>query len=356
MISGSLLWAVALGYVGLLFAVAWWGERTIGRPRSRRLRVAVYALAMAVYCSSWTFYGAVGTATRAGLGFLPIYLGPILLLWLGWRVLERLILATDAHNVVSIGDFLSSRYGRAPLLAAVVALLAVTAAIPYVALQFKAVGMSVAVLTGSQALTDWYRDPALAVALLLAAFAIGFGTRSIDATEHHRGMVLAIALESLVKLVAFCAIGALALAVLPGRADGFARALADGAERLREPLPSAFLAQTLLALLAIVCLPRQFHVAVVECQDPADLRPARWLLIGYLALFSALVLPIAMAGQALLPAGIGPDSYVLALPLRHGSQLLALAAFIGGLSAATGMVIVSSVALATMVSLSLIHI
>lgn len=354
MIAGSLLWAVALGYVGLLFAVAWWGERTIGRPRSRSPRVAVYALAMAVYCSSWTFYGAVGTATRSGLGFLPIYLGPILLLWLGWRVLERLILATGAHNVVSIGDFLSARYGRAPLLAALVAMLAVTAAIPYVALQFKAVGMSVAVLAGSSASGDWYRDPALAVALLLAAFAIGFGTRSIDATEHHRGMVLAIALESLVKLLAFVAIGVLALGLLPGNGDGLARALADGAERLRQPLPSAFLAQTVLALLAIVCLPRQFHVAVVECQDPADLRPARWLFIGYLVVFSALVLPIALAGQALLPAGTQPDSYVLALPLAQGNHVLSLVAFIGGLSAATGMVIVASVALATMVSNDLV--
>ena len=354
MIAGSLLWAVALGYVGLLFAVAWWGERTVDAPRPARLRIAVYALALAVYCSSWTFYGAVGTATRSGLGYLPIYLGPILLFWLGWRVLERLILASAAHNVVSIGDFLSARYGRAPMLAAVVALLAVTAAIPYVALQFKAVGMSVAVLSGTPASMAWYRDPALAVALLLAAFSIGFGTRRIDATEHHRGMVLAIALESLVKLVAFIAIGLLALGLLPGVGDGLLATLQSGAERLRQPLPSAFLAQTLLGLLAIICLPRQFHVAVVECLDPADLRPARWLFIGYLAIFSLLVLPIALAGQAVLPADIDPDRYMLALPLAQGNALLSLAAFVGGLSAATGMVIVASVALATMVSNDLV--
>ena len=276
MMSGWILLLVALAYVGLLFTVAWLGERRPQLAQGPRARATVYALALAVYCSSWTFYGAVGTAARAGLGFLPIYLGPILLLLFGWRILERLVLASTRHRIVSIADFLSSRYGRARGLAAAVAVLAVIAAIPYFALQFKAVGMSVGVLSGQPLAAQWYADPALYVALLLAAFAILFGTRRIDATEHHRGMVLAIALESLVKLLAFVAIGALAILHLPG-GGGIGTRVASGAGAFASAtLPSGFLAQTLLAFTAIVCLPRQFHVAVVECQDPADLQPARW--------------------------------------------------------------------------------
>jgi Na+/proline symporter/signal transduction histidine kinase len=355
MMPGWLLLLVALAYVGLLFTVAWLGERHPGLAQGPRLRPAVYALALAVYCSSWTFYGAVGTAARTGLGFLPIYLGPILLLLFGWRLLERLVLASGKHRIVSIADFLSSRYGRARGLAAVVAVLAVIAAIPYFALQFKAVGMSVGVLSGRPLAAQWFTDPALYVALMLAVFAILFGTRRIDATEHHRGMVLAIALESLVKLVAFVAIGVFALWHLPGEGSIAARVMESANAFASPQLPAGFLAQTLLAFAAIICLPRQFHVAVVECQDPADLQPARWMFIGYLALVSVLVLPIALAGQAMPGADpMAADSYVLALPLAHGHEWLAVAAYIGGLSAATGMVIVASVALSTMVSNDLV--
>ena len=353
MMPGWLLLLVALAYVGLLFTVAWLGERHPDLSRGPRLRPMVYALALAVYCSSWTFYGAVGMAARTGLGFLPIYLGPILLLLFGWRVLERLVLASDRHRIVSIADFLSSRYGRARGLAAAVAVLAVIAAIPYFALQFKAVGMSVGVLAGRPLAPHWWADPALYVALMLAMFAILFGTRRIDATEHHRGMVLAIALESMVKLVAFVAIGVFALWQLPGTGAIPARFAAGAHVFFGPQLPAGFLAQTLLGFLAIICLPRQFHVAVVECQDPADLQPARWMFVGYLALVSVLVLPIAMAGQA-LPGAQAADSYVLALPLAHGHEWLALAAYIGGLSAATGMVIVASVTLSTMISNDLV--
>ena len=299
MMPGWLLLLVALAYVGLLFTVAWLGERHPGLAQGPRLRPAIYALALAVYCSSWTFYGAVGTAARTGLGFLPIYLGPILLLLFGWRILERLVLASDRHRIVSIADFLSSRYGRARGLAATVAVIAVVAAIPYFALQFKAVGMSVGVLSGKPLGAEWYSDPALYIALMLAVFAILFGTRRIDATEHHRGMVLAIALESLVKLLAFVAIGALALWLLPGDGSLPNRVIESSNGLLGSTLPAGFLAQTLLAFTAIVCLPRQFHVGVVECQDPADLQPARWMFIGYLALISVLVMPIALAGMAL---------------------------------------------------------
>ncbi|MES2670484.1 MAG: PAS domain-containing hybrid sensor histidine kinase/response regulator [Pseudomonadota bacterium] len=354
MIPGWVLLLVSLGYVGVLFAVAYLGDLRGATPRWRWARPLIYSLALAVYCSSWTFYGAVGTAARTGLGFLPIYLGPLLMLLFGWRILERLVLISGEHRIVSIADFLSSRYGRAPGLAALVATVALIAAVPYVALQFKAVAMSVEVLApGSD--DALFGDPALYVALLLAVFAILFGTRQIDATEHHRGMVLAVALESLVKLLAFVAIGVLALLHLPGDGHLGARVV-DAARVVTAPgLPTGFIAQTLIAFTAIICLPRQFHVAVVECQDPADIRPARWLFGGYLVVFSVFVVPITLAGQSLLAgSGASPDTYVLALPLALDQQTLALMAYIGGFSAATGMVIVASVALATMVSNDLV--
>jgi PAS domain S-box-containing protein len=354
MIPGWVLLLVSLGYVGVLFAVAYLGDLRGATPRWRWARPLIYSLALAVYCSSWTFYGAVGTAARTGLGFLPIYLGPLLMLLFGWRILERLVLISGEHRIVSIADFLSSRYGRAPGLAALVAAVALIAAVPYVALQFKAVAMSVEVLApGSD--DALFGDPALYVALLLAAFAILFGTRQIDATEHHRGMVLAVALESLVKLLAFVAIGVFALLHLPGDGHLGARVV-DAARVVTAPgLPTGFIAQTLIAFTAIICLPRQFHVAVVECQDPADIRPARWLFGAYLVIFSLFVVPITLAGQSLLAgSGASPDTYVLALPLALDQQTLALMAYIGGFSAATGMVIVASVALATMVSNDLV--
>jgi len=355
LIPGWILLLVSAGYVGLLFAVAYYGDQRERTPRARWLRTAVYSLALAVYCSSWTFYGAVGTAARTGLGFLPIYLGPLLMLAFGWRILERLVLISGEQRIVSIADFLSSRYGRAPGLAALVATVALTAAVPYVALQFKAVAMSVEVLAGVPSDSGLLADPAFYVAMMLAVFAILFGTRQVDATEHHHGMVLAVALESLVKLVAFVAIGVFALIHLPGLGS-YPERIEQAARVVMQPgLPAGFITQTLLAFTAIVCLPRQFHVAVVECQDPNDLRSARWLFGGYLILISLLVVPITLTGQALLGgSGVSPDTYVLALPLQFDQRALALMVYIGGFSAATGMVIVSSVALSTMVSNDLV--
>ncbi len=355
MIPGWILLLVSVGYVGMLFVVAYYGDRRETLPTHPWVRPAVYSLALAVYCSSWTFYGAVGTAARTGLGFLPIYLGPLLLLLFGWRLLERLVLISDEQKITSIADFLSSRYGRAPGLAALVSLLALIAAIPYVALQFRAVADSIKVLAGVPANPSLLTDPALYTALLLAVFSILFGTRQIDATEHHHGMVLAVALESLVKLVAFIAIGMFALLHLPGVGDFGERIVQAATEVTRPGFPVGFVAQTLLAFTALICLPRQFHVAVVECQNVGDLRIARWFFGGYLVIICAMVVPITLAGQAVLgDSGISPDTYVLALPLALDQSALALMVYIGGFSAATGMVIVTSVALATMVSNDLI--
>ncbi len=357
MFSSWTLLLVAGLYVGLLFVVALWGEQG-ARPRwLERLRPAIYALALAVYCSSWTFHGAVGTAVTHGWGFLPIYLGPILMMLLGWRLLERLVAISNEQRIVSIADFLSSRYGRVPGLAALVASLALLAALPYLGLQYRAVAMSVEVLTqaGSGADTAIWKDPALYVALSLALFAILFGTRRSDATEHHRGLVLAVALESLLKLLAFMLLGVFALWHLPGGESLWQQMAHSARQMASQSWPGSMLMQTLLAFLALLCLPRQFHVAVVECKQVEDLRPARWLFAGYLVLFSLMVIPQSQMGQSLFAGmGFAPDSYVLRLPMHFDSEVLTLAAFLGGFSAATGMAIMASVALATMVSNDLV--
>ena len=349
MLPGWALLLVSVGYAALLFGVAWLGDRHPLYPRNNWLRPLVYSLALAVYCSSWTFYGAVGTAARQGLGYLPIYLGPLLFLLFGWRILERMALIAQSQSTVSIADFLGARYGRSQQVAALVAVIALIAAVPYLALQFKAVAISLDVLGGRSAQTSVWGDPALYVAALMALFAILFGTRQVDATEHRPGLMLAVALESLVKLVALVAIGVFALFWLDARAIPLAeatRALVDSAP------PVGFVAQTLLAFAAIVCLPRQFHVAVVECADVADIRRARWMFGAYLVAISLMVLPIAVAGVARFGSdgAVPADSFVLALPQADGHSTLALLAYVGGFSAATGMVIVASVALATMVS------
>ncbi|MDO1529425.1 PAS-domain containing protein [Fulvimonas sp. R45] len=350
MIDGWVLLLVSLLYVGLLFAVAWLGDRRPLYPRQPRLRPFVYALALATYCSSWTFYGAVGTAARSGLAYLPIYLGPALLFLLGFGLMRRLVRVAMRRNITSIADFIGARFGKSHGLAAVVAAIAVVAVVPYLALQLKAVAMSYGVLRGLAAAapaTGLGGDTALWCALLLALFAILFGTRSIDASEHHHGLMLAIALESLIKLVAFAALALYAFRHEPALGQVLQLPAAHAGEVLRP----AFIAQTLLGFCAVFCLPRQFQIGVVECEDADDLDCARWLIPLYMLIVSVAVLPIVAAG-ALLPAvrdGAG-DAWVLNLPLAHGNGGMALLAYVGGFSAGTGMVIVAAVALSTMVS------
>jgi len=353
MLPGWVLLLVSVGYAALLFAVAWIGDRYPLYPQRPWLRPLVYSLALAVYCSSWTFYGAVGTAVRSGIGYVPIYLGPLLLLLFGWRILERMAKVAQSQSTVSIADFIASRFGRSQPLAALVATIALIAAVPYLALQYKAVAISVVVLAGQDPNGPALGDPALYVAALMALFAILFGTRQVDATEHRPGMMLAVALESLVKLVALVAVGLFATSWLGARNVDYVaatRALIDVAP------PVGFAAQCLLAFTAIFCLPRQFHVAIVECGNVADIRRARWMFGAYLVVVTLMVVPIASAGMVLFgdASHVAPDSFVLALPLAEKRDTLALLAYVGGFSAATGMVIVASVALATMVSNDLV--
>jgi len=347
-VSGLLLTVLAIAYLGLLFAVAFYGERKSVYPGRERLRPYIYSLALGVYCTTWTFFGAVGTAVRDGWAYLPIYLGPALVFVFGTPLLQRLVAVARANNTTSIADFISARFGKSPALAALVAIIALTAAVPYLALQYKAVGTSIDVLTASTGRHPaWFADTALWAALLMALFAILFGTRRLDATEHHEGVMLAIAFESIVKLLAFVAIGVFALLQIGNAPDLTVTRLGDFGD-----IASAnFVTGTLLSAAAIVCLPRQFLVGVVECADPADLRKARWLFTGYLGVFTVFVVPVVLAG---LGAGLGerhhPDSFVLTLPMERGATGVAVLVFLGGLSAATAMVIVSSIALATMIS------
>jgi Na+/proline symporter len=304
-------WVVlaSLIYAAILFAIAWFGDRNPLYTQRPWLRPMVYSLALAVYCSSWTFYGAVGSAVRYGIGFLPIYLGPILMLLFGWRIIERLALVAQSQNTVSIADFMASRYGRSQRLAAMVAGIAVVAAVPYLALQYKAVALSLSVLAGTEFHAGLLGDPALYVAILMALFSILFGTRQVDATEHRPGLMLAVAFESVVKLVALLAVGLFAVRWFAHTELDMVGAVSTLFEN--SP-PVGFVGQTLLAFAAIICLPRQFHVAIVECGDVVDIRRARWLFGAYLIVVSLMVLPIAAAGVSLFGTGaqgVAPDSF-----------------------------------------------
>ena len=354
-LSSGLIAAVALAYMAIMFAIAFYGDRR-RTPLPPRLRAWVYSLSLAVYCTSWTFFGSVGQAAEQLWSFLPIYLGPILLLLLAPWVLQKMVLISKQENITSIADFIAARYGKSQPLAVVVALICLIGVLPYIALQLKGIVLGVNILIGAGADATGTRaqDTALIVSLVLALFTIVFGTRNLDATEHHRGMVLAIAFEALVKLFAFMAVGAfVTFGLYDGVDDLFNQAML--APRLEEYWKEtvnwpSMVVQTGVAMMAIICLPRQFHVTVVENIEPQDLRLAKWVFPAYLLLAAVFVVPIALAGQMLLPASVLPDSFVISVPLAHAHPALAMLAFIGGASAATGMVIVASVALSTMVS------
>ena len=356
---------IGLGYLGALFAVATWGDGRAKRRGGRGGRPLIYALSLGVYCTSWTYFGSVGIASRSGLDFLPIYIGPILVWVLGWRLLQSIAAISKRHNIASIADFLSARYGKSEALGALVAVIAVIGIVPYISIQLKAVATSLKTIIGS----SWWSndiinpphgidDLSILVAVTMGAFAILFGTRHIDTTEHQDGMILAIAVESVVKLVAFVAVGLFAVhGVMGGWGDFLARASA--APQVTQLFASGldggrWLTLTFLAACAIVLLPRQFHVAAVENASGEEVRRAAWMFPAYLVAINVFVLPIAIAGLLFLPRGSDGDTFVLALPVAAGNQLLAVIAFVGGLSASTAMVIVECIALSIMVCNNLV--
>ncbi len=364
MLQGWVILLVAFSYLSILFAIAYYVDKRADQKRSLIANPYIYALSIAVYCTSWTFYGSVGRAASSGVGFLPIYLGPTLTFLLAWFVLRKIIRISKTNRITSIADFVASRYGKSPGLGGLVSVIAVVGIMPYISLQLKAISTSFNVLLQYPELimpsdltsVPVLQDTALYVALSMAAFSILFGTRHIDASEHHEGMVAAIAFESVVKLLAFLAVGIfVTFEVYRGFADIFAQAAAvpEMAELLTISAAGGYgswFSLTLLSMAAIFCLPRQFQVAVVENVDESHLKKAVWLFPLYLLLINIFVLPIAFGGLLHFPDGsVDADTFVLTIPMAERHELLALFAFIGGLSAATGMIIVATIAISTMV-------
>ncbi|MEQ5777925.1 PAS-domain containing protein [Thalassospira sp. NFXS8] len=368
MLQGGLIFIVAMAYIGLLFAIAHYGDKYARFWRSSRAKPVIYALSMAVYCTSWTFFGSVGTAALHGFAFLPIYIGPIVMMLAGYPVMVKIGTVCRAQNITSIADFLGSRYGKSQSLAALVAVIAMIGILAYIALQLKAVSTSFDVLIGPlgedvvrHSAANFTKDTAFYVTILMAVFGVLFGVRYIHASEHHDGLILAIAFESTVKLVALLAVG---LFVVFGLFNGIGDLANHATSRaditaLFEPqswLTPHFFVGSLIGMFAIICLPRQFHVTFVENDDSRNLKTARWLFPAYLVAINLFVVPIAVAGLLLFDgqSAVNPDTFVLTLPLLGGQNGLALVAFVGGLSASTGMVIVSCVAVSTMVCNDLI--
>jgi Na+/proline symporter/signal transduction histidine kinase len=362
MLQGWVVVGVALAYIGFLFAVASFGDRVRPGTAERRSRTWIYPLSLAVYCTSWTFFGSVGLSSAQGFDFLTIYLGPVLMMVLGFPLILKIVRLAKAQNITSIADFIAARYGKSQVVAAIVSIVAVIGAVPYIALQLKAVSASLLTVLGQQqteaVLAPVFGDLALIVAITMAAFAVLFGTRHSDATEHQEGLMLAIATESIVKLVAFLVVGLFVLFILfDGPMDLLNKADARGdiLPVFETFKPATWATMTLLSFVAIVLLPRQFHVMVVENNGEDELRRAVWLFPLYLILINLFVIPIAIAGLLIFPKGsVDSDMFVLSLPMFAGSSWLALFAFVGGLSAATAMVIVESVAVAIMVSNDLV--
>jgi len=361
---GYLIPLISVAYLALLFGIAYVGDKRADSQRSIIANPYIYTLSIAVYCTAWTYYGSVGRAASTGVGFLPIYIGPTLMASLWWLVLRKIIRIAKIQRITSIADFIGSRYGKSAVIAGLVTVIAVIGIMPYISLQLKAVSTSYLVLINYPDVTiphyrdiRFWADNAFYVALVLATFAILFGTRHIDATERHEGMVAAIAFESLFKLIAFLAVG---IFVTYGLFDGFQGLFREAAASpelsalmTMDAVPGGYggwFSLTFLAMMAILFLPRQFQVTVVENVDESHVRKAVWLLPLYLLVINLFVLPIAFGGRMTFPAGsVDPDTFMLTLPLASGQTALAVLGFLGGLSAATGMVIVATIALSTMV-------
>lgn len=348
----AVLILVSLGYIGLLFWLANWGDKTT--PLAKRIshHPFVYSLSLGIYCTSWTYYGSVGTAATGSWSFLPILLGPALLFLFGQGFLRKLVLVSKKQNITTIADFISARYGKRQTTAVMVTLIALLATIPYIALQLKALSSSFLLLQSDDTISG--ASVALSSTLIMAIFAIFFGTRKVDVTEYRSGLMLAVAFESLIKLLALFAVAGLALYTLYTLPN-------DSASPSVTPLwqhwvdfdffSFNFIGQSLMAAAAIICLPRQFHVTVVDNQDKRHLFTARWAFPLYLMLTALMIFPIATAAvNPLIGQNFPADSFVLALPMLHQNAVLTTFVFIGGLSAATAMIVVATLTLSTMIS------
>lgn len=354
-------------YLCGLFWIAYRADRRAHRSKSWAKHPAVYALSLAVFCTAWTFYGSVGRAATQGLSFLPVYLGPTILAPIWILILRKIILISKSQRINSVADFISSRYAKSTSLGMLAAFITVVGIIPYISIQLKAIVTSFRILAptsvfNQEASGPFYSDPAFDITIILALFAILFGTRSLDPNERHEGIVTAIAFESLVKLMAFLIVGGF---VCFGLFNGLGDLFEQG--RLRPDVQRILTFEgvgldawewfwlNVLSMLAILFLPRQFHTAVVENYDRRHLYTAAWLFPLYLLLINVFVLPIAIAGLIYFDGqSIEPDFFVLELPLKTGQEALALFVGLGGFSAATGMVVVAVLALSIIIGNNLV--
>lgn len=358
MLQSDLVIVICLAYVAILFGVAFAGDRRARRGAEGWLSSPlVYTLSISIYCSSWTFYGSVGSAAKTGLEFLTIYLGPTVVFVGWWLFLRKLVTVGRVHHTTSIADFISARFNKSPALGALITILALVAITPYIALQLKALTASFQVITypagavvgASERLAPHYTTT-FWLAAGLCLFSIVFGVRNIDVNERHHGVIAAIAVEALVKLVAFLTVGLWVYVSLSGTSAEMFRNAPVSLLSPERSFGTRWFALCFLSGAAVICLPRQFQVTVVENSGEAQLRTASWLFPLYLFLMNLFVLPIAMAGIHYLPAGSDPDLFVLTLPMTEGQSTIGMLAFLGGFSSATSMVIVSSIALSTMLS------
>lgn len=361
MFQGWLLSVIAFCYIALLFVIAWRGDHRATVSGAARRRPIVYSLTLAVYCTSWTVFGAVGDAAHSSYGMFPIFVGPLLVALLFWPVLNKMIRVAKLQNVTSLADFIASRYGKSQALAAFTGLAALIATLPYIALQIKAISLSVDIFTNANGSLDFSlrNDTAFYLAPLLALFAILFGTRHTNATEHHEGIIQAIAFESIFKLLVILILGAAAVWLAWNGSHLFSTPVDPST------LPSTYSShnavthhdsrgswvQVLLAMAAVFCVPRQFHVTVVEHTHEDDARRARWLFPGYMLLAMLCLLPLTHICLALFGnTAIDPDTYLMMLPIAMDSHWLGMLTFIGGFAAGSGMVVMASVTLSIMIS------
>ncbi|MEZ4919059.1 MAG: hypothetical protein R2792_08110 [Saprospiraceae bacterium] len=364
--SPAFIIVISISYVGILFGIAFFTEKRSRTGRSLVNNPYIYSLSLAVYCTAWTFFGSVGKAANSGIDFLPIYLGPSIAAILWWFVLRKMIFISKSQRITSIADFISSRYGKSIFLGAMATVIAIFCVIPYISIQLKAVAISYDILIRPDGhawsaeqfkALPFYLDSSWYIAILLAIFTILFGTRNLDPNERHEGLVAAVAFESVLKLVAFFTIG---LFVTYGMFNGFGDLFSKALEH--PEISKVFSLQTggidgwywfwltLLSMFAILFLPRQFHIAVVENTNPNFVKKAAWVFPLYLLLINLFVLPIAVGGMLKLGPSANPDMFVLSLPLSEGHHVLAFFVALGGFSASTGMVIVAVTALSIMIS------
>ncbi len=352
---------VSLTYVGVLFGVAFAAERSAEQGRPSLLRAPlVYTLSLSIYCTAWTFYGAVGFASRSGLEFVTIYLGPSLVMLGWWWIVRKLVRIGRTQRITSIADLISSRFGKSNLLAVGVTILAVVGTTPYIALQLQSVTQAVAVFANADLGVTAGAVPAgtpagqwataFWVAAGLGVFTILFGTRNLDVNERHDGVVMAIAVEAVVKLFALLAVGVFVVWGMAGGIGPMIDQISQSELSTWEVSGGRWAGLIFLSAAAFLCLPRMFHVMVVENHDEVHLRTASWAFPAYLMAMSLFVVPIAVTGLNALPSGSNPDMFVLTLPLSQGQDSLAILSFLGGFSSATSMVIVAAIALSTMVS------